>query len=538
MNAAITAKDLFFLYRAPHGDIAALRGLSLEVAAGESVAVLGPSGSGKSTLLNLCAGFARPSSGTLSVLGTPFEQVSKRSRIAASRSTVGIVRQHYHRTLPPELTIEEIVSLPLRLLGRFGHDERMHVSKLLLQTGLADKADAYPRELSGGQQQRAAICAALVKRPQLLLADEPTGELDPRTSERIVALMLELASEANAASLIVTHDPAVALRTQRTIHIRDGRLAAEGTNKPVLIVDEQGWLRLPRRLREQAGVRERVNAKASWGRIELLAEGIAREQPAEPHAPIPRLAPAAKRIETEVALDRVAKRYVANVVLKDFSALFAAEQLHVIAGPSGSGKTTLLNMIAALERPDHGEVWLAGERIDGLGPNAAARLRQRVLGYVSQHSTLVEFLSARENVAIGLTLRGFGQEEADDRARDSLEWVGLAALLDRRADRLSGGEQRRVALARALASRPRVLVADEPTAHLDRISGRLVIRLLRDAAHESGTTVIAGSHDPDLIAAADTRVTLGNATSSATATGAASPTAAPQDAGSRRSPSY
>jgi ABC-type lipoprotein export system ATPase subunit len=510
MSSALDAKDLFFLYRARHGDVAALRGLSLEVATGESVAVLGPSGSGKTTLLNVCAGFARPSSGKLSVLGTSFEEVSTREQIALRRANIGIVRQHYHQALPRELTVEEIVALPLRLLGRFGRDERMRVTTLLRRIGLGDRAHAHPHELSGGEQQRVAICAALAKQPQLLLADEPTGELDARTSARVIELMLELAGDANAASLIVTHDPSVALSTRRTIHIRDGRLAAEGTGQPVLIVDEQGWLRLPRRLREEAGVRERVNARASWGRIELVPEGIEREQRIEAQVSSQRLAPAAKRVETEVALDRVAKRYAANVVLEEFSALFAAEQLHVLAGPSGSGKTTVLNLIAALERPDRGEVWLAGERIDALAPDAAARLRQRVLGYLSQHSTLVEFLSARENVALGLTLRGFGQEDAGDCAGRWLDWVGLGALAERRADRLSGGEQRRVALARALASSPRVLVADEPTAHLDRVSGRLVIRLLREAAHQSGTTVIAASHDPDLIAAADTRVTLGS----------------------------
>jgi putative ABC transport system ATP-binding protein len=131
------------------------------------------------------------------------------------------------------------------------------------------------------------------------------------------------------------------------------------------------------------------------------------------------------------------------------------------------------------------------------------------VGYVSQHSTLVEFLSARENVELALDLRGFSGDEASQRAERWLEWVGLAKLFDRRADKLSGGEQRRVALARALAPSPRVLLADEPTAHLDRVAGRIVIRLLQEAARERGTTVVAASHDPDLISAAETKLVLG-----------------------------
>jgi putative ABC transport system ATP-binding protein len=192
-----------------------------------------------------------------------------------------------------------------------------------------------------------------------------------------------------------------------------------------------------------------------------------------------------------------------------------ARRLHVIAGPSGSGKTTLLNLLAALDYPDEGEVWIGGERVDSLSGDDAARFRQRMIGYVSQHSTLVDFLSARENVELGLAVRGFDEDETGRRALRWLDWVGLGKLADRRADRLSGGEQRRVALARALAPTPRVLLTDEPTAHLDRLSGRMVIRLLQDAVRETGTTVVAASHDPDVIAAADVRLTLASPQSAA-----------------------
>ena len=511
--AAVSAKELFYLYRAPHGDVAALRGLSLSVAEGEVVSVLGPSGSGKTTLLGLCAGFLRPSSGELAVLERPFEGTPARELARVRRGSIGIVRQHYHRALPHELTVEEIVAFPLRLRGRYDREERRRVAELVRAAGLEARAGARPVELSGGEQQRVAVCAALAKRPRLLLADEPTGELDAKNSAAVVELLLELSREAGTAALVVTHDPEVALRTGRTIHIRDGRLAAEGTTRPVLIVDEQGWLRLPRRLREEAGVRERVRAQASWGRVELLAEDLGA-RPAEPRAvpAAPRLAPSEKRYETEVALDRVTKRYDVReeAVVSALSLTFAPERLHVLAGPSGSGKTTLLNLMAALDRPDDGEVWVGGERVDSLSGNEAARWRQRVVGYVSQHSTLVEFLSARENVELALTLRGFDEEEARRRAERWLDWVGLAKLAERRGDHLSGGEQRRVALARALAPGPRVLLADEPTAHLDRLTGRLVIQLLEKAVGEHGMTIVAASHDPDTIAAADTRLSLGS----------------------------
>jgi ABC-type lipoprotein export system ATPase subunit len=491
---AVRASDVFHLYRARHGDVAALRGLSLEVADGEVVSVLGPSGSGKSTLLSLCGGFQQPSSGVLTVL-------EETPRPELRRGAIGIVRQHYHLSLPRELTAEEIVAFPLLLVGR---RDPQRVSSLLKAAGLERRADAKPDELSGGEQQRVAVCAALAKSPRLLLADEPTGELDAQSSRAVVELLLELLAEAGAAALIVTHDPAVALATERTIHIRDGRLAAEGTTRPVLIVDEQGWLRLPRGVREQAGVRERVRAQARWGKIELLAEDLGpHERPAEPQ----RLDPTAKR-GAELALDRITKAHGPQPVIEQLSWTFSPERLHVVAGPSGSGKTTLLNLLAALDYPDGGEVWVAGERVDSLTADDAARFRQRTIGYLSQHSTLVDFLSALENVELALRLRGFDEGEARRRATRWLEWVGLAKLADRRADRLSGGEQRRVGLARALAPGPRVLLTDEPTANLDRLTGRMVIRLLQDAVRETGTTVVAASHDPDVIAAADAHLTL------------------------------
>ncbi|HYZ79320.1 MAG TPA: ATP-binding cassette domain-containing protein [Gaiellaceae bacterium] len=501
---AVVASDLFHLYRASFGDVAALRGLSLEVADGEAVAVLGPSGAGKSTLLALCAGFLRQSSGELTVLGRQLERASAREVAQFRRASIGLVRQHYHLALPRELTVEEIVALPLRLLGRSGRHERRRIESLLATAGLGTRAGARPYELSGGEQQRVAVCAALAKRPRLVLADEPTGELDARATEAVVDLLLGLAGEVGSAALLVTHDPAVSDAADRTIHIRDGRLAAEGTTHPVLILDPHGWLRLPQRLRDRAGIRERVRAEASWGRIELFAEGLQERRGEAPTAPP--VEPAEKRYKTEVALAGVTKSYGAPLLV-GLSATFAPERLHVVAGPSGSGKTTLLNLVAALDYPDDGQVWVAGERVDSLNAEESARWRRRALGYVSQHSTLVDFLSARENVELALRLRGFDDAETRRRAERWLDWVGLEKLAERRADQLSGGEQRRVALARALAPAPRLLVADEPTAHLDRFSGRLVIRLLERAV-EQGTTVLAASHDPDVIAAAQTTLML------------------------------
>ena len=523
MTTAITAKDAFVLYRASYGDVAALRGLSLNVESGESVAVLGPSGAGKSTFLSLCAGTSRPSSGEVCVLDIDVGSAGKAELARLRRRDIGVVKQHFHTALPAELTIEEIVGVPLRLLGGSRKSVADRSRRLLQLAGLHRRARAKPGELSGGEQQRVAICAALAKQPRLLLADEPTGELDSATSMVVLDLMLGLADDISATAVIVTHDDAVAERCARTIHIRDGRLAAEGITNPSLVLDGQGWLRIPEKIRTSAGLGDRVRALATWGVVELRTD---TPQLHRVDNTSPRPNAAAKRIHAEVALDGVTKRFRTHDkdVVRGLSCAFAPELLHVLAGPSGSGKTTVLSLIAALDQPDSGAVWVAGARVDSLDRNEAAAYRRANVGYLSQHSTLVDYLSAEENVELALSLRGFTGHRARDRAQRWLTWVGLSGLATRRADRLSGGEQRRVALARALAAEPRILIADEPTAHLDQFSGRQIIRLLEQVARDSGTTVIAASHDPDLIAAADTQLNLADLPAQSTAPAARSQT--------------
>ena len=179
MNApVIELRDVFRIYQTAEGDAAALQGLSLAVADGEVLVVLGPSGSGKSTLLRMLAGLERPSAGVVRVFGEDIGKLSARGLGAYRTSTLGYADQHYARALVPELTARELVGLQLALRGVPRKERDARADELLEQVGLTAKRGSRPRELSGGEQQRVALCAALAHSPRLLLADEPTGELD------------------------------------------------------------------------------------------------------------------------------------------------------------------------------------------------------------------------------------------------------------------------------------------------------------------------------------------------------------------------
>jgi putative ABC transport system ATP-binding protein len=199
--------------------VRALDGVSMAVAAGESIALVGASGSGKSTLLNLVSAVDRPTSGRVEVCGVELATASEDQLLGLRRRCIGLVFQAFH--LVPHLTAEENVALPLALDGRSDPDR---VADLLRRVGLAHRRTHFPSELSGGEQQRTALARALVHRPRLLVADEPTGNLDSRTGSAVLELLAELRREEGAALLLATHDESVAAAADRIVHLHDGRV--------------------------------------------------------------------------------------------------------------------------------------------------------------------------------------------------------------------------------------------------------------------------------------------------------------------------
>lgn len=224
MNPAIETHDLHKTYRTNGATVNALRGVDLRIDAGEFVAVMGPSGCGKSTLLHLLGGLDHPTLGEVRVAGRQMGSLNESARAVLRRETIGFIFQAYN--LIPNLSVADNVDLPGLLAGNPPTEVARRRAELLDTLGLADKGRAFPGELSGGQQQRAAIARALSNNPAVLLADEPTGNLDSRSGAEVMSLLRRFHGQGQTI-VLVTHDPKVASFASRVIFMRDGQLVDE-----------------------------------------------------------------------------------------------------------------------------------------------------------------------------------------------------------------------------------------------------------------------------------------------------------------------
>ena len=224
MSATVEVRDLARHSMMGEERVAALRGVSFDIDAGEYAAIVGPSGCGKSTLLNLLGVIDRPTSGTVSIAGERVDQLSDARATDFRLHRIGFVFQRFY--LMPALTARENVELPLSEAGLKGAERRERAQSLLEYVGLAKREKHRPSQLSGGEQQRVAIARALANAPKLLLADEPTGELDARTGAEMIALFERLNADGTTI-VVVTHDEVLARATKRIIHMRDGTMVGD-----------------------------------------------------------------------------------------------------------------------------------------------------------------------------------------------------------------------------------------------------------------------------------------------------------------------
>lgn len=283
----IVCDNLVKIYKTAELEAVALQGLDLVVDPGELIAIVGASGSGKSTLLSILGGVETPSAGEARVAGFDLLKLRPRHRVRYRRRTVGFVWQQTARNLLPYLSAVENVELPMALDGRPAKDRRRRAETLLSQVGLGHRLHHRPSELSGGEQQRVAIALAVANEPRVLLADEPTGELDTKTANEIVEVLRSVNEEQGLTIVVVTHDPLIAERVSRTVAIRDGRTSSEtlrwteadgaGGDQLVAeefaVLDRVGRLQLPTDYLEALELSKRVRLTLDPDHINVWPDG-------------------------------------------------------------------------------------------------------------------------------------------------------------------------------------------------------------------------------------------------------------------------
>lgn len=517
-GAVVELRDVFCVHRTDEGDAAALQGTNLDLAHGELLCVVGPSGAGKSTLLRVIAGIQQPSAGTVGVLGSDVGRLPERARARLRHRQLGLLSQDTVAALPPDLPARDAVALPLALRGVGKRARGARVDELLDAAGLGGRADARPGELSGGERQRFALCAALAHRPALLLADEPTGELDEASAEAVRNLIAELARNQGASVVVVSHDSVMASVADRAVGIRDGRVVDDRRDgERALIVGRGGWLQLPSELLAETAIGRRARVRAVPGGLMVTAaepEAGPEAEEGPPAAPTPDRAADRAWTPARVVLHAVSRSFgrgrLRRVVIDNVTHSFAPGRMTVVTGRSGVGKTTLLRMLAALDSPDGGRLLIDELPLHACDGEQLAALRRARIGYLPQEPSPVGFLSAEENIVLALRVRGWQAEAARERAAVALARVGIADRARQRVERLSAGERQRVALARALASARGLLIVDEPTSRLDEANAGSAADLISQAAAADGQTVICATHDPEVIKRADEVVTLGS----------------------------
>ncbi|GHO82166.1 ABC transporter ATP-binding protein [Dictyobacter formicarum] len=429
------------------------------------ITIMGPSGSGKSTLLYLLGGMDQATSGELQIDGVDVGHLSEQQEHKFRREKLGFVFQSFH--LLSNMTALENVMLPMQLAGgQTPAYMRERARSLLREVGMnEDRHNHLPGKLSGGQQQRVAIARALANDPSVILADEPTGNLDARTGTRIIELLKKLAEQGKTV-IVVTHDRGIARLADVRLEMENGKL------KP-----------MPKYIGAQDASTRTVAVK-SWDEIPvtIVAEGLSKYFK--------------YRGQTIKAVDKV-----------NFS--FKEQQFVTITGPSGSGKSTLLYIMSGLDQATSGDLLVDGVDVRRLAGRKENHFRREKIGFVFQSYHLISNLTALENVMLPMQMvLGKSAEEIRERARNLLFLVGLNE--DRHSHlpgKLSGGQQQRVAIARALANDPRVILADEPTGNLDAYNSKRIIELLKKLA-EQGKTVVVVTHDRSIARVADVRLEM------------------------------
>ncbi|MCE7739901.1 MAG: ATP-binding cassette domain-containing protein [Candidatus Heimdallarchaeota archaeon] len=545
----IITKDLIKVYHDPLTEVkvSALRGLDLYVKEGEVASIIGPSGSGKSTLIKILSGLEKPSGGTIYVDEINIAELGEKQMREFRYGRMGIVNQFIGQNLLSSLTLEKNILLPMKMRYVAREKAKKETNELIKMLNL-EKIRMNPvTKVSGGEAVRASIGVAIAQKPRILLADEPTGQLDTANTNDIVETFRDLNENFGTTILVVTHDLRFRNAFKKSYIIRDGRLVGVNTDldrselefiiRPQesslqSIIDSSQFVRVPDEVyvsgnykhivefdihpskkfsviynpnevnaneiyeimkkTDEDQVNELINANNKRSRVSFSeVKPILEQQFDYP-----------KKSEEIIRVENLSKSFPAgrmkNDVLKDLSFTVNKGDFVVISGKSGAGKTTLMNVVSGVEDPDDGNILIKGFDIVKGNLKDVADFRFHEIAMISQVNNLFDQYTVNENMFIP-RLFNDRTDDLNEGIMDIARDVEIDHKITSYAAELSAGERQRAALSVALARRAPIIFADEPSANLDSRLARNIISLLMETAVKYGTTILMSTHDLSLI---------------------------------------
>lgn len=513
-----------FEHRLDNTKISALQGCDLFVKNGEIVSIIGPSGAGKSTLLNVIAGIERPSSGQVFIGNTEIQDWSDMRRREFRRRYLSIFSQHPRENFDPRMKVHE--ALRWELINARWHTSLLEdrIDEVLNKLEIGNLKNIPCGMLSAGEAMRVSLAKAVVKKPFVILADEPTGQLDTENMQLLYRLVKEIVKDGTAF-IVATHDVRFQSVSDRSLLILDGRLAGEEDfgnilnyqdPKPLddpdsvitkkIILDSTDSLRIPPQIKKRLNVSRFLNITHDPDQDYVTISkhendpGIPDDvEEEELEIETPNFSRENVMEHPLVKITEVAKYYGGgnnkNHIFNNLNLEINQGDFVVLLGPSGIGKTTLMNIIVGIEKANSGEIRLS--KVNRENPEELIQLenRFREISYLTQNYILHPYISVEENILLPRLLNGHGKSRKTfKKIREILTHFEMEMYRNVFPTELSGGQQQRVALAAALFKNTEVILADEPTANLDSRLAKQVMNTLTDYA-ESGRTLLVATHD-------------------------------------------
>ena len=498
-NTIIQMRDVTKTYETGDSQFLALKNVNIDIKPGEFLGITGKSGAGKTTLLNMISGVSNLTEGEVLFYSTnngssgsaiPIHTLDEDKLALWRGKNLGIIYQSFE--LMPTLSLVENVMLPPDFLGSY-HPivTKERALELLELVEIVEHAYKIPAHISGGQKQRVAIARALVSDPPLIIADEPTGNLDSVTAETIFQIFEKLV-ERGKTVVMVTHDESMAQRFSRMLQIVDG------------VVSSPNGKQSKNKTGELSGL---PASKTSDRKPASVSEAVVPCDEAVPPSPREQ-----KQGHPAIVLRGVDKVYENAAgkfqALKSIDLQLSYGQFISIVGKSGCGKSTLLNMITGIDHPTVGEVIIDNKLIYEMSESQRALWRGRNMGVVFQFFQLLPTLTLLENTMLPMDYcRMYPFYERPARAMELLKLVGLEEQAHKLPTAVSSGQQQSAAIARALATDPSIILADEPTGNLDSFSAENILNLFEKLATE-GKTILIVTHDPSITQRTDQTIIL------------------------------